>query len=156
MSVPKTNPDAPFNMTRASHAVLTVKDLGASRAFYVDAIGLVVSDETKDALFLRGVEEAAHHSLVLKRTSEAPVLVTAVMDDRAELGFGGPEVPYAGWIEYGGFREGGRNSWAERPYLPGGRYFWPLASSAGDEVKAAGEQTASEEIGRMTWPTPRE
>ena len=86
----------------------------------------------------------------------AASVVTAVMDDRAELGFGGPEVPYAGWIEYGGFREGGRNSWAERPYLPGGRYFWPLASSAGDEVKAAGEQTASEEIGRMTWPTPRE
>ncbi|HEY2134320.1 MAG TPA: VOC family protein, partial [Xanthobacteraceae bacterium] len=73
MSVPRTNPNAPFNMTRASHAVLTVKDLGASRAFYVDAIGLVVSDETKDALYLRGVEEAAHHSLVLKRTAEAPV-----------------------------------------------------------------------------------
>jgi catechol 2,3-dioxygenase len=72
MSIPKTNPDAPFNVTRASHAVLTVKDLGVSRAFYVDAIGLVISDETKDALYLRGVEEACHHSLVLKRAGEAP------------------------------------------------------------------------------------
>jgi catechol 2,3-dioxygenase len=73
VSIPKTNPNAPFNVTRASHAVLTVKDIGASRAFYVDAIGLVVSDETKDALYLRGVEEAAHHSLVLKRTDSEPV-----------------------------------------------------------------------------------
>src|ERR1700693_1738634 len=73
VSIPQTNPNAPFNVTRASHAVLTVKDLGASRAFYVDAIGLVVSDETKDALYLRGVEEACHHSLVLRRTDAPPV-----------------------------------------------------------------------------------
>ncbi|HEY4919387.1 MAG TPA: VOC family protein [Xanthobacteraceae bacterium] len=72
MSIPKSNPNPPFNVTRASHAVLTVKDLGASRAFYVDAIGLVVSDETRDALYLRGTEEACHHSLVLKRTAAAP------------------------------------------------------------------------------------
>jgi len=44
VSIPPANPNAPFNVTRASHAVLTVKDLGASRAFYVDAIGLLVSD----------------------------------------------------------------------------------------------------------------
>jgi catechol 2,3-dioxygenase len=73
VSVPKTNQNVPFNVTRASHAVLTVKDLGRSRAFYVDAIGLVVSDETRDALYLRGTEEAAHHSLVLKRTAGDPV-----------------------------------------------------------------------------------
>ena len=85
MSVPKTNQNVPFNVTRASHAVLTVKDLGRSRAFYVDAIGLVVSDETPDALYLRGTEEAAHHSLVLKRTTGDPVceLVRAA---RAEQG----------------------------------------------------------------------
>ena len=71
MSVPKTNPNVPFNVTRASHAVLTVKDLGRSRAFYVDAIGLVVSDETKDALYLRGVEERNHHSIVLRRARPA-------------------------------------------------------------------------------------
>jgi catechol 2,3-dioxygenase len=50
VSIPKSNPNPPFNVTRASHAVLTVRDLGASRAFYVDAIGLVVSDQTRDAL----------------------------------------------------------------------------------------------------------
>jgi catechol 2,3-dioxygenase len=43
--------------------------LGKSRAFYVDLIGLIVSDEDKDTLYLRGVAEASHHSLVLKRSS---------------------------------------------------------------------------------------
>jgi catechol 2,3-dioxygenase len=72
MTLPKTVLDPPFNITRASHYVLTVKDLGATRAFYVDAIGLVVTEETRDVLYLRGLEEASHHSLVLKRSNVAP------------------------------------------------------------------------------------
>jgi 3,4-dihydroxyphenylacetate 2,3-dioxygenase len=71
MSLPPTAYPPPFQVTRASHAVVTVSDLGKSRAFYVDGLGLAVSDETNDALHLRGVEEAAHHSLVLKRASGA-------------------------------------------------------------------------------------
>jgi catechol 2,3-dioxygenase len=73
MSLPQTAFPPPFHITRASHAVVTVSDLARSRAFYVDGIGLVVSDETSDAIYLRGVEEAAHHSLVLRRASGAPV-----------------------------------------------------------------------------------
>jgi catechol 2,3-dioxygenase len=57
----------PFNITRASHIVHQVSDLPASRAFYVDLIGLVVSDEDNDTLWLRGLEEACHHSVVLKK-----------------------------------------------------------------------------------------
>ena len=71
MSIPKPNYNPPFNVTRASHAVLTVKDLAKSRAFYVDLIGLIVSDEDKDAIYLRGVAEACHHCLVLKRAAAA-------------------------------------------------------------------------------------
>ncbi len=71
MSIPKPSYNPPFNVTRASHAVLNVKDLARSRAFYVDLIGFAVSDEDKDALYLRGVAEACHHSLVLKRASVA-------------------------------------------------------------------------------------
>ena len=71
MSIPKPNYNPPFNITRASHAVLHVKDLAKSRAFYVDLIGLIVSDEDKDTIYLRGVAEACHHSLVLKRASVA-------------------------------------------------------------------------------------
>jgi catechol 2,3-dioxygenase-like lactoylglutathione lyase family enzyme len=55
-----------FDITRASHIVHRVQDLAASRAFYVDLIGLVVSDEDSETLWLRGLEEGCHHSLVLK------------------------------------------------------------------------------------------
>lgn len=70
MSIPNSAYPAPFNMTRASHVVLTCRDLKASRAFYVDALGFVVSDEDNGTLYLRGLEEACHHSLVLKQSSE--------------------------------------------------------------------------------------
>ena len=54
MPLPKPNYNPPFNITRASHSVLHVKDIAKSRAFYVDLIGLVVSDEDKDTIYLRG------------------------------------------------------------------------------------------------------
>jgi catechol 2,3-dioxygenase len=71
VSIPKPNYNPPFNITRASHSVLNVTDLAKSRAFYVDLIGFIVSDEDKDTIYLRGVAEACHHSLVLKRASTA-------------------------------------------------------------------------------------
>ena len=43
-----------------------VLDLDASERFYVDLLGLVVSERTGDALYLRGWEERSHHSLVLR------------------------------------------------------------------------------------------
>jgi catechol 2,3-dioxygenase len=65
----------PFNITRVSHVVLTGRDLDASRRFYSDVLGLVVSDSDsdKDALYLRGLEEACHHSLVIRKSADAPV-----------------------------------------------------------------------------------
>ena len=71
MAIPTPAYPPPFNTTRASHIVWSVADLGASRAFYVDALGFLISDETSDALYLRGLEEAAHHSLVLRRAGDA-------------------------------------------------------------------------------------
>jgi catechol 2,3-dioxygenase len=71
VSIPKPNYNPPFNITRASHVVLDVTDLGKSRAFYVDLIGFIVSAEDKDTIYLRGVAEASHHSLVLKRAAAA-------------------------------------------------------------------------------------
>jgi catechol 2,3-dioxygenase len=67
VSIPPPNFYPPFDITRASHSVIAVKDLAKSRAFYVDLIGFIVSDEDRDAIYLRGVAEASHHSLVLKR-----------------------------------------------------------------------------------------
>ena len=72
MSIPKPVYNPPFNVTRASHSVLTVKDLALSRSFYVDLLGFIISDEDADAIYLRGVAEACHHSLVLKRTRGEP------------------------------------------------------------------------------------
>ena len=59
-----------FAITRASHVVLRVADLQKTRAFYVDTLGFVVSDEDKSTLYLRGLEEGCHHSLVLKSVTE--------------------------------------------------------------------------------------
>ena len=72
MSIPQPVYNPPFNITRASHAVLTVNDLAVSRRFYVDLLGFIVSDEDDDILYLRGVAEACHHSLVLKRARDEP------------------------------------------------------------------------------------
>ena len=55
-----------FAITRASHVIHRVRDIAASKAFYVDLLGLVVSDETPQTVWLRGMEEGCHHSLVLK------------------------------------------------------------------------------------------
>ena len=72
MAIPQTNFNPPFNITRASHLVLSAQDLAASRAFYTEVIGLIVSDEDANTLWLRGVEERGHHSLTLKKTSSEP------------------------------------------------------------------------------------
>src|SRR5436309_834229 len=69
MPLPKHVFDPPFNVVRASHVVLAVTDLGRSRAFYEDILGLVVEDSDKDTVFLRAFEERQHHSLVLKKTA---------------------------------------------------------------------------------------
>jgi len=68
MPVPKHIFAPPFNIVRSSHATLGVTDLGRSRAFYEGMLGLQVEDETDDALYLRGLEERQHHSLVLRRS----------------------------------------------------------------------------------------
>jgi catechol 2,3-dioxygenase len=70
MPVPTHTFSPPFNVVRGSHVVLRVRDLGASRAFYADTIGLKLEDGDHDTLYLRGMEERNHHSLVLKRGSE--------------------------------------------------------------------------------------
>ncbi len=70
MSLPATNLDPPFRITRASHVVLTVRDLAVSREFYSEVIGLVLTAEADNTLYFRGVEEACHHSLVLRQGSE--------------------------------------------------------------------------------------
>ena len=65
--------DPPFNIVRASHVELGVRDLARARAFYVDCLGLLATDETAEALYLRGVEERNHHCVVLRKAREPTV-----------------------------------------------------------------------------------
>jgi catechol 2,3-dioxygenase len=69
--LPPVNLRPGFNITRSSHVRLTVRDLAESRDFYVDVLGLVVSDEDDRTVHLRGLAEACHHSLVLELSEES-------------------------------------------------------------------------------------
>jgi catechol 2,3-dioxygenase len=84
MSVPETNPRPPVRFLRASHAILTSRDLAKSREFYTEVLGLVVSDEDTDTLYLRGLEERAHHSLTIKRTRDEPACLRVGLRVRDE------------------------------------------------------------------------
>lgn len=69
MPIPTHVFDPQFDIVRASHAVLAVTDLARSRAFYEGTLGLHVEDANAKAVYLRGMEERQHHSLVLEQAS---------------------------------------------------------------------------------------
>jgi catechol 2,3-dioxygenase len=72
MPLPAVVTKPPFDVTRISHVVLTTRSLDAARRFYVDVLGFVASDQDGDALYLRGLEEGVHHSLVFVRSDAEP------------------------------------------------------------------------------------
>jgi 3,4-dihydroxyphenylacetate 2,3-dioxygenase len=65
----RPEPACGANIIRAAHGEYRVADLDRSRAFYVDVLGFVETERTRDALYLRGLEERDHHSLVLRQGS---------------------------------------------------------------------------------------
>lgn len=99
----------PFNVVRVSHVELGVCDLARSRAFYVDCLGYLITDESRDALYLRALEERNHHSIVLRKVGAPRVgavgfkLASEEDLDRAAFYFARrslptsfPEVPHQG------------------------------------------------------------
>ena len=54
-----------------------VTDLAKSRAFYVDLLGLHVTEEDENAIYLRSLEEFIHHNLVLRKGPVAAVAAFA-------------------------------------------------------------------------------
>ena len=108
MPLPKPNLYPDFNIVRLSHVELEVKDLAASRAFYVDTLGLLPTFESASTLCLRGLEERGHHCMVLKQGSspQAHVLGFKVFDepdlDKAEAWFNS---------------RGRKTAWVERPFV---------------------------------------
>ena len=107
MPIPAPNLYPPFNIVRLSHVELGVTDLAKSRAFYVDTLGLQVTDETADTIYLRAMEERGHHCIVLRQDTSATArdLGFKVFDeenlDRAAHFFKGKGLPV---------------DWVERPY----------------------------------------
>ena len=65
----RPEPRSGANIIRSSHGEYRVTDLGRARAFYVDTLGFVETEQTADTLYLRGLEERDHHSLVLRKSS---------------------------------------------------------------------------------------
>ena len=71
MPISKPNLYPPFNIVRVAYVRYGVTDLAKTKAFWVDALGLTVSHETKSALYLRALEEHNHHSVIME-LSEKP------------------------------------------------------------------------------------
>ncbi|KAE9632348.1 3,4-dihydroxyphenylacetate 2,3-dioxygenase [Parasedimentitalea maritima] len=73
MPIPAPNLYPPFNIVRLSHVEYMVTDLAASRAFYVDTLGLQVTQEDDQRIYLRAMEERGHHCIVLVQADKAEV-----------------------------------------------------------------------------------
>ncbi|NIZ60301.1 3,4-dihydroxyphenylacetate 2,3-dioxygenase [Sedimentitalea sp. CY04] len=73
MPIPAPNLYPPFNIVRLSHVEYCVTDLAASRAFYVDTLGLQVTHEDDQRIYLRAMEERGHHCIVLVQSDKAEV-----------------------------------------------------------------------------------
>ncbi len=104
MPIPPPNLNAPFNIVRLSHAELRVTDLAWSRSFYVDMLGLQITHEAADSLYLRAMEERGHHCLILQKAAEPSVGVLGFKVwsdedlDKAAAWFTAKDLPVA-WIE---------------------------------------------------------
>ncbi len=108
MTVPTPNLYPPFNIVRLSHVEYTVTDLAASRAFYVDTLGLQVTFEDDTQIYLRAMEERGHHCIVLTKADKAEVLVLGLkLYDDVDL-----DKAQAFFADHGLATE-----WIERPFM---------------------------------------
>src|SRR5579863_255091 len=58
-----------FDIVRTSHVELVVTDLARSEAFYLDTLGFTETSSTDERIYLRGIEDRFHHSLILTKGS---------------------------------------------------------------------------------------
>jgi 3,4-dihydroxyphenylacetate 2,3-dioxygenase len=108
MPIPTANLYPPFNIVRLSHVEYSVTNLAASRAFYVDTLGLQVTDEDDTRIYLRAMEERGHHCITLIQADkpEVSVLGLKVFDetdlDKAQRFFSDRGLP---------------TEWVDRPFM---------------------------------------
>jgi catechol 2,3-dioxygenase len=69
MPIPPYTLDPPCNIVRCAYVDLAVTDLDASHAFYDGTLGLITTARSAEALWLRGLEERNHHSIVLRQAA---------------------------------------------------------------------------------------
>jgi len=105
MHLKAPNFEPAFNIIRLSHIEMTVKDLAASKKFYVDTLGFILTEETSDTLYLRCLEERNHHSYVLVQSNDTPVVKRMAYKvaseaelDKAEAFFKAKGLPTS-WVE---------------------------------------------------------
>ncbi|MEA5155399.1 3,4-dihydroxyphenylacetate 2,3-dioxygenase [Raineyella sp.] len=67
----------PPDILRCAYLELQVTDLQRSRDFYVDVLGMYVTEEDDHAVYLRTYEEFIHHNLVLRQGPVAAGVVFA-------------------------------------------------------------------------------
>jgi catechol 2,3-dioxygenase len=108
MPIPAPNLNPPFNIVRLSHTELRVTDLAWSRGYYVDTLGLQVTHEDAETIYLRAMEERGHHCMILKKAAQPSVGVLGFKVwseedlDKAESWFKARGLP---------------TSWIERPFM---------------------------------------
>ncbi len=71
MPIPTSVLYPPFNVVRLNHILLTVTDLERSRAFWADTLGLQVTGETENRVYMRAMEERGHHCVILQKDDRA-------------------------------------------------------------------------------------
>ncbi len=98
----------PFNILRFSYVDFEVSDLDQSEKFYSDLLGLVVTHRNDQQIFLRGMEEREHHSLILTQgsTPQCKGLGFKVFDEQDLFR-----------IEKYFQNRGCEVNWIERPYI---------------------------------------
>ncbi|MFK7804494.1 MAG: 3,4-dihydroxyphenylacetate 2,3-dioxygenase [Anaerolineae bacterium] len=107
MTLPIPNLTPPFHIVRVAYADLAITDMGYSREYYHDIVGYHMEYESADVMYLRGMEERNHHSLVLRK-ADKPIVnalgfrVRTEEDlDKAHAFYSGQGLP-AEWVERAG------------------------------------------------------
>lgn len=104
MPVPAPNLYPEFNIVRLSHIELGVTDLISSTFFYSEILGLQITHQDNNHVFLRAMEERGHHSIILKQESDPKVSMLAFKVfsdadlDKAEKWFKDRSLPTE-WVE---------------------------------------------------------
>jgi hypothetical protein len=101
----------------------------------------------KDLEQVAGRRASMVRAAVPRVTGRMAASVTAApFASGALVGVGDTSAPYSGWVEFGGTRG--------RPYVPEGRYLFPIALAAGHLVEHDMTRAAKDEIKGFRWPQP--